>query len=107
MKVGFDGGIKLEFHGAKVTSDGGLLAYRDLNEEYLSLVGDFFMRSANLSVNIRNILRKNNLLEVFDCNIINLTTKILGVVSPHDFDMGNVVLIKQIFSIYSTSNIRV
>jgi hypothetical protein len=30
MKVGFDGGIKLEFHGAKVTSDGGLLAYRDL-----------------------------------------------------------------------------
>ena len=31
MKVGFDGGIKLEFHGAKVTSDGGLLAYRDLD----------------------------------------------------------------------------
>ena len=30
MKVGFDGGIKLEFHGAQVTSDGGLLAYRDL-----------------------------------------------------------------------------
>jgi hypothetical protein len=22
MKVGFDGGIKLEFHGAKVTADG-------------------------------------------------------------------------------------
>jgi len=31
MKVGFNGGIKLEFHGAKVTSDGGLLAYRDLD----------------------------------------------------------------------------
>ncbi len=31
MKVGFDGGIKLEFHGAKVTSEGGLLAYRDLD----------------------------------------------------------------------------
>ena len=31
MKVGFDGGIRLEFHGAKVTSDGGLLAYRDLD----------------------------------------------------------------------------
>ncbi len=31
MKMGFDGGIKLEFHGAKVTSDGGLLAYRDLD----------------------------------------------------------------------------
>ncbi|MFH1892478.1 MAG: transposase [Candidatus Zixiibacteriota bacterium] len=32
MKMGFDGGIKLEFHGAKVTSDGGLLACRDLDD---------------------------------------------------------------------------
>jgi len=32
MKMVFDGGIKLEFHGAKVTSDGGLLAYRDLDD---------------------------------------------------------------------------
>ena len=31
MKVGFDGGIKLEFHGAKVSSNWGLLAYRDLD----------------------------------------------------------------------------
>jgi len=31
MKVGFDDGIKLEFHGVKVTSDGGLPAYRDLD----------------------------------------------------------------------------
>ena len=31
MKVGFDGGIKLEFHGAKVISNGGLIAYRDLD----------------------------------------------------------------------------
>ena len=31
MKLGFDGGIKLEFHGAKVTSNGDLLAYRDLD----------------------------------------------------------------------------
>ena len=32
MKIGFDGSIKLEFHGAMVTSDGGLLAYRDLED---------------------------------------------------------------------------
>ena len=32
MKVGFDGKIKLEFHGVKVTSNGGLLAYRDLDD---------------------------------------------------------------------------
>ena len=34
MKLGFDGGIKLEFHGAKVTSDGGLLAYRDFDNAH-------------------------------------------------------------------------
>ncbi|MFC1692179.1 hypothetical protein ACFL1R_01585 [Candidatus Latescibacterota bacterium] len=33
MKVGFDGGIKLEFHGAKVTSDGDILAYRDMDQD--------------------------------------------------------------------------
>ena len=32
MKVGFDGSLRLEFHGAKVTSDAGLLTYRDLDE---------------------------------------------------------------------------
>ena len=32
MKVGFDRGIKFEFHGAKVSSNGGLLAYNDLDD---------------------------------------------------------------------------
>ena len=32
MKVGFDGSIKLKFHGTKVTSNGGLPAYRDLDD---------------------------------------------------------------------------
>ncbi len=32
LRAGFDGSIRLEFHGAKVTSDDGLLAYRDLDE---------------------------------------------------------------------------
>jgi hypothetical protein len=32
LNIGFDRGIKLDFHGAKVTSDGCLLAHRDLNE---------------------------------------------------------------------------
>ena len=32
LRVRFDGKVKLEFHGARVSSDGGLLAYRELDE---------------------------------------------------------------------------
>ncbi len=32
LKVGFDGSVWLEFHGATVSSDGGLLAYRDVDD---------------------------------------------------------------------------
>ena len=32
LRVDFDGQIRLEFHGANVTSDAGLLAYRKLDE---------------------------------------------------------------------------
>ena len=35
LRVQFDGKLKLQFHGTKITTDAGLLAFRDLDEAFL------------------------------------------------------------------------
>ena len=34
LRVAFHRRIKLEFHGARISSDGGLLAYRELDDVF-------------------------------------------------------------------------
>jgi len=57
FRVTFDRKVKLEFHGTKVTSDAGLLAYRELDETLgLTRISDGIWRDNRTGKNIQHEL---------------------------------------------------
>ena len=57
LRVTFDRRIKLEFHGARITSDGGLLAYRELDDAFdLTTTGVSALTEGRRGTNIRHRL---------------------------------------------------
>ena len=57
FRVAFDRRIKLEFHGARITSDGGLLAYRELDDAFgLTATGASVLGEGRRGRNIRHHL---------------------------------------------------
>ena len=57
LRVAFDRRIKLQFHGAQITSDGGLLAYRELDGAFgLTAMGASALGEGRRGRNIRHQL---------------------------------------------------
>ena len=63
LRVAFDRRIKFQFHGAQITSDGGLLAYRELEEILnLTLITIKYTTTPNKQ-HQKNILQLSNLIK--------------------------------------------
>ena len=57
LKVDFDRELRLEFHGAKVTSDAGLLAYRELDDVFdLTTAGGGLLADARTGTNTQHTM---------------------------------------------------
>ena len=57
LRVGFDSRLKLKFCGSKVTTDAGLLAYREMDEALgLTEIGADLLTDSRLGMNKQHLL---------------------------------------------------
>ena len=57
IRVDFDGTLKMEFHGTKVTSDAGLLADRELDEAFgLTEMSGLYLSDQRVGKNLQHSL---------------------------------------------------
>jgi hypothetical protein len=95
LKVGFEGSFRLDFHGAKVTTDAGLLAYRDLDEvlglfDRLPSVFHDLRTGRNLQHDLTALLLQSVYSRLAGCEDVNDADR-LSPVSTGDYQ-GRVAL---------------
>ena len=57
FQLGFDPQLRIEFHGVKVTSDAGLLAYRELDDVFgLTVMASKSLTDLRFGMNIQHTL---------------------------------------------------
>src|SRR3954470_22401508 len=94
LRVTFDPRLKLEFHGSKVTSDAGLLPFRDLDDALglTDLAGDVLAETRTLTSAITAGAQDRRSAFVYDAagrKVYSVQVQIAGsqnIVSKREFD---------------------
>ncbi len=96
LRLDFDHKLKLEFHGTKVTSDAGLLAYRELDEALgLTSAIDSELRDNRTGKNTRHSIAA--LLRTLQVKLIKIGAKVVKHSRYVIFQMAEVVVSKSLF----------